>query len=664
MTDAVARAMPVLAARPLPWLAAGLAAAALALTLLGLADALPPPLWREALWAPDAGDFRQLRFHHAALPRVAVALLAGGALGLAGALYQAVLRNPLAEPTTLGVSAGAHLALGAALLYAPWLLDGGREWVALSGAVAATALVLALAAGRGMTPLSLVLAGMIVGLYASSVGAVLVLFHHERMGELFIWQSGSLVQNGWHDAAYLAPRVASGAVAAALMARPLALLALDDDSARSLGLGLSTARLAGLAVATALSAVVVATVGVIGFVGLAAPTLARLTGARRPGERLLWSTLLGAVLLWLADQAVQTAGRFGPDIPTGVATAVLGAPLLLVLLRLVRSGALRPAPARPPARLARPGRWLAGGAVLLGLLLWTALALGRDTTGWHWAGGGALEALLPWRAPRVAAALGAGAALAVAGLLLQRMTGNGLASPEVLGVSSGAALGVVLLIAVVPAFGTAAMLGAATAGAGATTAAILWLGRRDAFAPERLLLAGIALGTFLVAVTTFIMASGDPRLGLLLSWMAGSTYRVTEAQAATALAGALVPMVLALPALRWLRILPLGDAVGRALGLDLGASRLVLLLLASVLTAAATLTVGPLSFVGLMAPHMARLLGLRAPAPAMIGSALLGGAIMVGADWAGRMAIFPWEIPAGLFATFIGGPYLMWLMRR
>lgn len=663
MSDAVLPRQP--AAWPaLPWIVAALAGMAVALTLLGLADILPVALWPDALWNPDAADFRQLRFHHAALPRIAVGLLAGAALGLAGALYQTVLRNPLAEPTTLGVSAGAHLALAAALLHAPWLLDSGRDLVALLGAGGATLAVMALASARGMTPLSLVLAGMIVGLYASSVGSMLVLFHHDRLGELFIWQTGTLVQDGWQPAAALALRLAAGLLGALLMARPLTILALDDASARSLGLGLSGSRLAALGLATMLTASVVGAVGVIGFIGLAAPALAHLAGVRRIGARVLWSAVLGALLLWLADQAVLLAGRVTAEVPTGVATALLGAPLLLVLLRVSRTGSVATERTDVPARASRPQLRLAIGAALLALVVVVALSLGQDADGWRWAAGDALASLLPWRAPRVAAAFGAGAALAVAGFLLQRMTGNALASPEILGVSSGAALGVVALIAVAPVFSGPAMLAAATAGAFVSATAILWIGRHDAYAPERLLLTGIAAGTVLIAATSLVMAGGDPRLGLLLSWMAGSTYRVTAGQAAFTLAGALVPVLLTMATLRWLRLLALGDDTARALGLHPGPSRLAVLLLASLLTAAATLTVGPLSFVGLMAPQMARRLGLSRPLPDLIATALLGAGIMVAADWAGRMAIFPWEIPAGLMATLVGGPYLMWLMRR
>jgi len=121
---------------------------------------------------------------------------------------------------------------------------------------------------------------------------------------------------------------------------------------------------------------------------------------------------------------------------------------------------------------------------------------------------------------------------------------------------------------------------------------------------------------------------------------------------------------LALLGARWLDILPLGPSTALALGLDLTRSRLVLFALTAVLTAAATLAVGPLTFIGLMAPHLAAQIGLRRAFPQMVGAVLLGSLIMVSADWLGRMVLFPHQIPAGLVATLIGGPALMWLLAR
>ncbi|WP_200845340.1 iron chelate uptake ABC transporter family permease subunit [Roseomonas sp. 18066] len=160
------------------------------------------------------------------------------------------------------------------------------------------------------------------------------------------------------------------------------------------------------------------------------------------------------------------------------------------------------------------------------------------------------------------------------------------------------------------------------------------------------------------------LLTGDPRLLPLLGWLAGSTYAVTAAEAGTACALAVVLLPLAGLAARWLAILPLGVATGTALGLPWTRLRPLLLGLAALLTGAATLLVGPLSFVGLMAPHLCRMIGLRGTAAPLAGAALAGALVMTLADWLGRTIAFPWQVPAGLVATLLGSAYLLGLMLR
>jgi len=451
-----------------------------------------------------------------------------------------------------------------------------------------------------------------------------------------------------------------------VLVRPLALLSLEEEGARSLGLSLVAIRLAALSLAVLLTAFVVSLVGVIGFIGLIAPALARLAGARRLGEEMVAAPLIGATLLWLTDQAVQMSNVSGGLLPTGAVTALFGAPVLLWLLPRLRANGVPPrSDGRHVRRAARPALRLAwlGGGLLVALTL--SLLLGRTPEGgWALALGDTVATLAPWRAPRAAAALCAGAMLAVAGAILQRLTRNPMASPEVLGVSAGAALGMAVALFTVTAAGRDLQMAAACLGAMAVLAVIVLLARGGGFAPERVLLAGIALGALFDAVVGSLTASGDPRGMLLLTWMTGSTYPVDGAQALWCAATAAILIPLAGLATRWLDLLPLGDAAGRALGLPLSRTRLCLLGLTSALTASATLIVGPLTFVGLMAPHLARRIGLQRALPELAGAALIGALIMVAADFLGRMVAFPWQMPAGLIATLIGGPVLMWLLAR
>lgn len=652
-----------------PWrLALPLMAAAFALSLWTLAARLPPQQWPVLLTAGAHGDMNILVLQQSLLPRIAVSILCGAALGLAGTVFQQVLRNPLASPMTLGVAAGAKLALGlATVLGAPLLSILGRDGIAFIGGAAAMAATVALAWRRGLAPLALVLGGLVLGLYCSALSALLLLFKEHYLHGLFLWGNGSLIQQGWDVALALGWRITLLGLLAILLIRPLTLLALDDAGVRSLGLSLQLARLGALAVAVALSTVVVSLVGVIGFVALVAPAIARLGGARRLDEQMLWAPVIGAGLLWLTDQFVlQIGGQGGSPLPTGAVTALFGAPVLLWLLPRLRATASPPADSpRGETRSHHPVLILALLALGLAATVAISLTFGRSATGgWSFAWGEAFAALSPWRLPRTVAALAAGVMLGLAGVILQRLLRNPMASPEVLGISAGAAFGLIVALFLLPAVSRHQQLVAATAGSAAILAVMLAMGRRSGFTPERTLLAGIAIGALLDALVGALLAGGDPRAMLLMSWMTGSTYGVDETQMAWA-AGVAIVLVAPVPMLlRWLDLMILGDATTQALGVRLALARLLLLLLAAALTAAATLIVGPLTFVGLMTPHFAWLLGLRRAMPQLAAAALSGALVMVAADWLGRVIAFPWQMPAGLVATLIGGPVLFVLLAR
>ena len=643
-----------------------LLAAAGGLTIYNLTQQLPPAQWARALSAPDIDDVRQMLFHYSLLPRLTVSLLAGAGLGLVGVLFQQVLRNPLAEPSTLGVAAGAQLGLTIATL---WVLPGGeftRQLAAMVGAIVVGGLVFGVAWGKRMSPVTLILAGLVLGLYCGAVNSLLALFHYDQLQGMFLWGTGALNQQDWSAVQFLLPRLLVAGALAALLLRPLTLLGLDDGVARNLGLGLSMARFCTLGLAIIFSAMLVSAVGIIGFIGLFAPLMAKMLGARRLAHRMMLAPLLGALLLWLTDQVMLGITQVWREIPTGAATALFGAPLLLWLLPRLRSAATPPpmnlGDKVPAERGNLPAWTLVGGLVLLiGLTL--ALMLGKNAGGWHWSLGTELDSLLPWRWPRVLSALAAGMMLAVAGTLIQKLTGNPMASPEVLGISSGAAFGVVMMLFMVPGDAFVWLLPAGSLGAAATLLIIMIAAGRGGFSTERMLLAGIALSTAFTTVIFLLLASGDPRMGGLLTWLSGSTYSVEPAQALRTALVAAGLMVLAPLCRRWLTILPLGGATARSVGIALTPARLTILLLAAVLTAMATLTVGPLSFVGLMAPHMARMLGFRRALPQMVIAALLGGLLMMFADWCGRMLLFPYQIPAGLRATCFGAPFFVYLLR-
>jgi iron complex transport system permease protein len=646
----------------------------LAVYLWGLLAALAVALFAYRLVAawPDASspagiDLQSVILRYTVMPRAAVAILAGAALGLAGLLLQRVLRNPLAEPSTLGISAGAQLAMAASTILAPAWMAWSPIAVAFAGGLLAVAAVLSLTWRRGLEPVSVVLAGMMVALTCNSASAALILANGEYLFSLFIWGGGSLVQQSWEPARAVALPLVAGLVVAGLMLRPLAILGLDDASARSLGIALNASRLLVIALAVWIATTVAAEVGVIGFVGLAAPALATLSGARSLGQRLVAAPLIGAILLWLTDGLVQlAAGQGGERIPTGAATALLGGPLLLWLLPRLRMFEW-PSLNRPgwtARRSLLPWRTLM--LILAGTIAAIAVALmvGQGPEGWFVATGGVFAKLAEWRTPRVGVAAAAGAMLGAAGTIVQRLTGNPLASPEVLGVGAGAGAGLAVVVLLDITAGLSWQLAGSAAGAFIVLVAMLAVAARSNFGPERLLLAGVAMSAVCSAFLTAIIALGNAQSYVLLRWLSGSTSDATMSQASLALALLALTCIPPLLAFRWLDILPLGSTAARSLGLPLKPARFVLIGLTALVTAFAAIFVGPLSFIGLIAPHLARLSGLARAREHFIGSVLIGAVLMILSDWLARMAAFPYQLPVGLFASLISGPYLVYLLGK
>ncbi|MCV3241762.1 Fe(3+)-hydroxamate ABC transporter permease FhuB [Mesorhizobium sp. ZC-5] len=607
--------------------------------------------------ATVARDLSDLLLHYAFLPRLAVSLLAGASLGLAGVLFQQVLQNPLAAPDTLAVSSGAQLALVIGVLMTPVFKAEHPVFLAMAGAFVAWGLIALLGTRRRSSTLTLILAGFIASFALGAVASLLVLLNQEYMTSLLIWGAGSLVQTDWEGVWTLGICLLPAIAIVAVLGRSLLIIGLGDQAAGNLGVSLRFAKPLLLALAVLLSASVVAVVGVIGFVGLAAPHLARVLGANAFKSRLIASPLAGAAIFTLVDQVLQAAPMEEVNaLPTGAVTALIGAPVLILLLRqlpVVVLEGVEPAPltARAPDR--RLGSVFAVLAALLFATLAVALLVGRGPDGFYF--GTAFDTgSIDWRLPRVVGSAAAGLALGVAGCLVQRLFANPMASPEILGIGGGVAVGLVVVLLISAQAGASLQFGGALAGAAVVTALVVILGGHRGFSPERLLLIGIAITALLNATTLLFLALGDPRIGQVLAWLSGSTYRVTPGLAFSVLGVALAVMACAMPLSRWLEILPFGPEVATSMGLPVAFARLVVVALTAMATAAAALIIGPMSFVGLLAPHLAAQTGLRRAWAQLCGAAVVGSALVVFADWIGRVIFAPTELPAGLLAVLIG----------
>lgn len=648
--------------RPLPPLAVLLLllCALTAWWILKLEWTLP---WLRIFDRPDTLPLDALMVQNNTLPRMAMALLAGGSTAAATMLMQQLMRNPLASDGTLAVSSGAQTALVAATVFAPSFLSYGTSAVAFAGAAAALGAVLWLSSRRGLQPLIVVLAGLVVSLYLGSLTGIVMLFFSEETRGVMQWGSGSLVQDSWRDTLGLLWRVAATALFTAFLIKPLTIMSLSDTQAESVGIPVKKIRLLSLAAAAFLGASVVGFVGMMGFAGLAAATLVRQTGVRTLPMRLICSFIIGALLLMLTDNSLMLLKHYrGIDLPAGAVTALIGAPLLLWLMMKTPSRpSFQTASDTAPAALhtSRLLRLLPLIAIAAAVL---ALTVGRyDET---------LRLTIDpeyfvFRYPRVMLAAATGTMLALTGVMLQRLTQNPMAGPELLGISSGTAFGAmacVMLFGITSGSGWFWLVGVISALA--SLGLLMLFNRKNGLAPEKVLLTGMAIAALADAAIRIWTASGDYRVQQLLVWMSGSTYQATPESALTVSLLAAASLLLILPLQRWLGLLSLNADVAQSTGVNVSLARMVLIASSAALTAAATLLIGPLSFVGLLAPHLARMLGARLPGQQLAAAALIGASVMMTADWLGRQVMFPYEVPAGMMATLIGGAYFMMMMRK
>ena len=648
--------------RPLPPLAVLLLllCALTAWWILKLEWTLP---WLRIFDCPDTLPLDALMVQNNTLPRMAMALLAGGSTAAATMLMQQLMRNPLASDGTLAVSSGAQTALVAATVFAPSFLSYGTSAVAFAGAAVALGAVLWLSSRRGLQPLTVVLAGLVVSLYLGSLTGIVMLFFSEETRGVMQWGSGSLVQDSWRDTLGLLWRVAATALFTAFLIKPLTIMSLSDTQAEAVGIPVKKIRLLSLAAAAFLGASVVGFVGMMGFAGLAAATLVRQTGVRTLPMRLICSFIIGALLLMLTDNSLMLLKHYrGIDLPAGAVTALIGAPLLLWLMMKTPSRpSFQTASDTAPAALhtSRLLRLLPLIAIAAAVL---ALTVGRyDET---------LRLTIDpeyfvFRCPRVMLAAATGTMLALTGVILQRLTQNPMAGPELLGISSGTAFGAmacVMLFGITSGSGWFWLVGVISALA--SLGLLMLFNRKNGLTPEKVLLTGMAIAALADAAIRIWTASGDYRVQQLLVWMSGSTYQATPESALIVSLLAAASLLLILPLQRWLGLLSLNADVAQSTGVNVSLARMVLIASSAALTAAATLLIGPLSFVGLLAPHLARMLGARLPGQQLAAAALIGASVMMTADWLGRQVMFPYEVPAGMMATLIGGAYFMMMMRK
>ena len=616
------------------------------------------------------------------LPRVGAGILVGIALGVAGALFQSLARNPLASPDTLAVTGGSYFAVTVVTAFGIALPIWASGGVAFVGGLAAAALVLGLAGGAAASTTRLVLAGTATAMALQAGTSTLLILFAEETTSLYSWGSGTLNQLDGTAAVRALPVIGLIVVAAVLLSRRLDLLSLGDDAASVLGVRIRSTRAIGILLAVVLTATAVTLAGPIGFVGLCSPVIARLLARPVPvlakhAVLIPVTALIGAIIVIVADALLRAVvgATEAITLPAGVTTTIFGAIVLVVLARSMRTAG--PAQATSAARSRVRGRRRAIIVIACGCLFVAAAAIIALLSGerFYLLGDVALwlsdraapviDFALDSRAPRVAAALAAGAALALSGTLVQASARNPLAEPGLLGITGGAGLGAVIVTTIVP--GATVVL-ISTVGIVAALLAfglVYALAWRGGMNTDRLVLVGIGMWYGFTALTTLFLIRADPwDTPALFTWLSGSTYGRVWADVAPVTLVLVIAIPLAFVWTRELDLLALDDDTPRLVGVAREPIRLGVLITAAVLAAVSVSAVGVVGFIGLVAPHAARaLVGARHRRVVPV-AMLLGAGGLIAADTIGRTVIAPAQIPAGLIVALIGAPYFVYLLAR
>lgn len=312
-------------------------------TLLGAANLGWTRVVRE-VWAQLTGGVSPLSANEAAivwevrLPRVVLAGLVGAALAMAGASFQGVFRNPLADPFLLGAAAGAGMAATIVVVAAPsvtgWVV-GPLPLAAFAGAIGGVSLTWLLGRSAGNGTAVLLLAGVAVASFLTAIQTFVQQLNTDTIKQVYTWMLGGLTISGWREVLLTLPYIGLAGVVLCLCGRLLDVLAVGDDEAASLGINPGRVRVVVLLAASLATAAAVSVSGLIGFVGIVVPHVVRLLAGASYRVVVPLSLAGGAIFLIVADHLARTA--FAPaELPIGVITAFTGAPFFLLVLRMNR----------------------------------------------------------------------------------------------------------------------------------------------------------------------------------------------------------------------------------------------------------------------------------------------------------------------------------------
>lgn len=588
------------------------------------------------------------------LPRSLVAVLIGASLALAGTLLQTLTHNPMASPSLLGINSGAALAMALTSALSPTPIAGySLSFIAACGGGVSWLLVMTAGGGFRHTHdrNKLILAGIALSAFCMGLTRITLLLAEDHAYGIFYWLAGGVSHARWQDVWQLLPVVVTAVPVVLLLANQLNLLNLSDSTAHTLGVNLTRLRLVINMLVLLLVGACVSVAGPVAFIGLLVPHLARFWAGFDQRNVLPVSMLLGAH----ADAAGRCT-RTRAGLPRRSARRRSAGADWQPLLCLACEEA------RMKIALVIFITLALAGCALLSLHMgvipvpWRALL-----TDWQ-AGREHYYVLMEYRLPRLLLALFVGAALAVAGVLIQGIVRNPLASPDILGVNHAASLASVGALLLMPSLPV--MVLPLLAFAGGMAGLILLKMLAKTHQPMKLALTGVALSACWASLTDYLMLSRPQDVNNALLWLTGSLWGRDWSFVKIAIPLMILFLPLSLSFCRDLDLLALGDARATTLGVSVPYTRFWALLLAVAMTSTGVAACGPISFIGLVVPHMMRSITGGRHRRLLPVSALTGALLLVVADLLARIIHPPLELPVGVLTAIIGAPWFVWLLVR
>lgn len=633
----------------------------------------------QSIVAHDALDDLHMIARDIRLPRALVGLLVGGSLAAAGAVMQGMTRNPLAGPSIMGLSSGASLMVLIAMIAMPALSYNGAIAASMVGAALGYGSVLTVAAMSpgGFGPARLALAGTIISSLFGAVTHALIIYHR-MAGDMLYWTVGGIATATWPQVVAILPFCAVGLIGTMVFASGITVLSLGNEVAVGLGQKTFLVRAGSSLCVLFLTGSAVAIAGPVGFVGLMIPHVCRMLVGSDYRRVIPLSFVVGAGMTEVADIAARSLIGGYKEVPLGILTAALGAPCFIWLIQRRMANRLEGGLTLQASSARMPRSWKLVLPILAGLLLvvfWARIQLGYTsmspivalkTLFGHGTPADELV-LLSFRLPRAVFAVLAGAGIAVAGAMFQSILRNDLAEPGILGVSAGANLAIVLVLATMTKSVMSSVFflpASAVCGAMAAMLFVYLLCLGSQHSAIRLLLTGVAVSAALGAFTLLITLQLSERLyKFAVAFTAGSlsTAGWNYVVVLGVWLGVLIP--LAWSHAPTLNVLRTGDEPATGLGVAVARRSFFLLAVAVGICASCMALSGGVMFLGLIAPHIARRLVGPNHTIVIPAAALVGAMLLLLADVAGN-TLFPVEMPAGVMVSAFGAPYFLYLLAK